>query len=219
MESIQLANKAIPGERVAQALSDYCQHHHATIRFYDLGGGKEPGSPAPEVTLEDIGRMTLINPDLSGNDAAILLQHGAADEPWKGIDPAARLEDADPMVKDGLYDAALDLFKHFTALDNIGLAKASKLLHLKRPFLFPILDSYVTSFYEDAQREVLVTLKDTRPDHRTAYWAAIRNDLIANSAPLRPIIDSLPTETAEVVTKLSPLRVVDIMVWWLAKGQ
>ena len=38
------------------------------------------------------------------------------------------------------------IFYKFISIKGIGLAKAAKLLHLKRPGLFPILDSFVIKF-------------------------------------------------------------------------
>ena len=39
-----------------------------------------------------------------------------------------------------------NLLTQFLAIKGVGLAKATKILHLKRPHLFPVLDSFVVKF-------------------------------------------------------------------------
>jgi hypothetical protein len=53
------------------------------------------------------------------------------------------LADADPDATGGDFDHAADLYWYFTSPDRIrgvGVAKLHKVLHVKRPGLYPILD-------------------------------------------------------------------------------
>jgi hypothetical protein len=49
------------------------------------------------------------------------------------------------------------------------------------------------------------------------YWAAIRDDLLANAAALREVRETLSTYPDELVVlaaeKLSDLRLLDILTW------
>src|SRR5687767_6694318 len=68
--------------------------------------------------------------------------------PWHLVPAGARLEDADP--EDNLYWQASHLYNFFRRVRGIGPAIASKLLHLKRPGFFPILDSVMVALYAGA---------------------------------------------------------------------
>jgi hypothetical protein len=72
------------------------------------------------------------------------------------------------------------LYSHFTdgAPHGIAMAKISKVLHVKRPAAYPILDKRITSIYRDAATQA--TRRYPQRGYRRAYWAAIRDDLIAN---------------------------------------
>jgi len=55
-----------------------------------------------------------------------------------------------PMITDEKWSefgtSIRKLLAEFLAIRGIGLAKATKILHLKRPNLFPVLDSFVIKF-------------------------------------------------------------------------
>ncbi|MCA1702676.1 MAG: DUF6308 family protein [Actinobacteria bacterium] len=65
---------------------------------------------------------------------------------WHLVPADARLADADP--EGDLYWRAAELYGHFTTLHGVGDAIASKLLHLKRPAVFPILDALIREAYD-----------------------------------------------------------------------
>jgi hypothetical protein len=60
-----------------------------------------------------------------------------------------QLVDADLNTSGELYDGAEALYEHFrtSAPRHIGVAKISKVLHLKRPGWLPLLKSKVMAFY------------------------------------------------------------------------
>ncbi|WAL49622.1 DUF6308 family protein (plasmid) [Rhodococcus pyridinivorans] len=65
-----------------------------------------------------------------------------------------QLVDADLHTSGELYDGAEALYEHFrtAAPRHIGVAKISKVFHLKRPGWFPILKSKVMAFYRPHAR-------------------------------------------------------------------
>jgi hypothetical protein len=74
----------------------------------------------------------------------------ASSAPWPSLE--ADLRQADPGVVGGVYDQLAALYEHFNnaAPPGIGMAKTSKVLHLKRPTAYPILDRKITSTYRHA---------------------------------------------------------------------
>jgi hypothetical protein len=83
----------------------YARQHAATIRYYDFGGeieGEVRPSKGP-ISLSDIGRLTLLNAELTGADVARLLM--TTEVQWSSVAPTARSQDADPDDPDGLYVA------------------------------------------------------------------------------------------------------------------
>jgi len=104
-----------------------------------------------------------------------------------------------------LYDAF--------CLPNIGRAKRSKLLHIQRPWLFPISDSRVDALYSAIAAEQ----GDSGGEQSRGYWDAIRRDLVDGEAELRAAASQL-TERADEqrLARLTPLRLLDIAAWQLA---
>jgi hypothetical protein len=196
--------------RVADAtlLVDMYAHEYApTIVFYDCGGDPD-GDVVPSkgpISLSDIGRMALIGADLTSADAAQLL--ATTDVQWSAVEPMARLEDADPDESDGLYAAMSAIWSQVRVKKSgIGSGKASKLLHLKRPFAFPLLDRDICSTYEKRYRK-------TR-----AYWQLIRQDLIDGAEDLERIRGRLESAKNPAVTRASrlpALRLLGIIAWQL----
>ena len=75
-----------------------------------------------------------------------------------------------------LYRAATAPYDKYR-LTNIGQAKRSKLLHLKRPWLVPIADTRVTAAYRDRSGAWAEELGIA-----SGHWEAAREDLIAAAA-------------------------------------
>jgi hypothetical protein len=184
----------------------YAFDHPKTIEVYDLGENSDPN----EVTPLDLGRMLLMNPRLTGNDAANLLKLGNSGEArWDRFPLNATIADADPDDEspDSLW---LEMQKQYDLFRMHGLANAkiTKLLHLKRPNLFPIVDSYVRKFYK-------------RAGITNQRWRHIREDVISNSTTFAEVRTAAAESTHESVRrleKLTDLRLHDIATWSLADG-
>jgi hypothetical protein len=164
-------------------------------------------------------RLTLAERD------ALVKRAGEPGCPWDAVPAGADLADASPEVPDGLFARAAELYWHFTCprMDGVRVAKVHKVLHIKRPALYPVLDSKVRGLYEDQARpwitklgQLGVTAGDSPP-----YWAAIREDLLCNRAGIDTCRDKLATDSDPVVAMmaaLSTLRLQDILAWYLATG-
>lgn len=202
---LSIAGRTVGLDDAVEILTKYPK---MTIHWYDVGGvdSTEPDA----VTLADLGRLAVINADLNGDDAVALLELGRT-APWSQVPHDADLVAADPEVSGGLYDQAVALYTHFTSRHGIADAKASKLLHLKRPNLIPILDSQLKQLYKDDAQQAAI---DSRHQFNYLYWTAIRNDLVANKAALEEVRSLMPDGE---MSDLGNLRLLDIIAWWLMR--
>lgn len=182
-----------------------------TLTGYDLAGQQDPFS----LSRAEVVRTRVIASRINNRELSWFLERGET-APWCDLELDVDLADADPEHKDGLYDRADGLYRHFQGgrPRGVNTAKISKVLHLKRPALFPILDSHLLKTYRRAARRAA----DRYParGHRYMYWAAIRDDLLRN----RPCIAELKTacasderEDVHRLSQLTDLRVLDILTW------
>lgn len=131
------------------------------------------------ITAEEIARTHKVRSRISHAQRDWFIRT-AVDAPWAAVPIDAQLVDADPHVSGELYDRAEALYDHFrtAAPRHVGVAKISKVLHLKRPGLFPILDSKVMAFYRLHARAAAA--RYPHRGRRAMFWAAIRDDVCAN---------------------------------------
>lgn len=92
---------------------------------------------------------------------------------------------------------------------GIGLAGATKVLHLKRPRLFPVLDSFVVEIMginvaDDAPREQRVRIAQQ-------VTAALRREGRRNVEPLRAIGEAIVGDGG---VQMSLVRLLDICLWF-----
>jgi Family of unknown function (DUF6308) len=188
------------GEALAAALvfDDAC------LANYDFGGMSAPDS----VDISDIGRMVgsrMVG--MTAIEAAAIIRHGPS-APWHCVPIDARLEDASPGSP--LHAAATALRVHFEAISGMKGAKATKLLAMKRPALFPVIDERVVTVYRIAAAEQVgvpypttACIRDDMLDSDTVQALdTLRAALIVNGAP-----------KALRLAQLAALRMRDIVLW------
>lgn len=210
--------KIKPGQAL-ELLQDYAMRYASTIRLYDLAGDPEsrPGpmgaaEPLHAVTLSDIGRLVVINARLAADDVATLVGIDATAE-FTAVPAVARLEDCEPGSD--LYVAATALYEKYRFFkgSNIGPAKRSKLLHLKRPWLIPIADSRTISVYRRRSDGWASRLGLT-----SGHWEAVREDLITDADDFKRLCLQLcdhPAPEVQRLGQLTSLRLLDILAWTL----
>lgn len=187
-----------------------------TVQKFDLAKRGEP----QQLTREEVLRTRIISSRISYHetDDWFLPRAADADAHWSAVPASSDLRDADPAAIGGLYDAALDLYQHF--LDGsprgISVAKVSKVLHLKRPGLYPLLDSCLIKKYRQCAKQH-ARLHPQR-NARRLYWAAIRADLLAakdNDAlvKLRRHLEEDTDPNVRSLNGLTDLRLLDICAW------
>jgi hypothetical protein len=109
--------------------------------------------------------------------------------------------------------AVVDIFNFFfLRVRGFGFARASKVLHKKRPHLIPILDTLVTKHYCTVQDEVF---KEKPRREKVFGWAAketisaIRTDIIAN----KEVLVKLQHLCKSRGINLTLVRTFDVVVW------
>jgi Family of unknown function (DUF6308) len=202
---VRVGDDKITKREARDLITSYASEHTATVLYFDFAGRVEGNiEPSDGVTLADVGRMSVINADLSGADAAGLLS--LDNVRWSSVARTARLEYADPDEPDGLYAAMSAMWSEVRKLRGIGPTKASKLLHIKRPFAFPLLDRDVRKTY------------DGRHAKSNDFWRDIRADLIDGMDDLDAIAKHLSaSDDADLrrASRLPSIRLLDILAWKL----
>lgn len=100
------------------------------------------------------------------------------------------------------------LFNAFHEINYVGLAKTAKILHLKRPHLFPILDSYVVEFLTGVKRSDLST-------NRSLTSLGVHALEIARKDITQEIIRFKQLQRAlyDLSIPLTIVRMYDILCW------
>jgi hypothetical protein len=207
-------NVTIAGEEVPdpfERLVAYAGRYSATLIQYDLAAQEDPFA----LTCDEVRRTRKIASRISDRERDWFLERGQS-APWTHVDPHADLGDADPGQEGGVYDRADALYQHFRtdAPRNVNMAKISKVLHLKRPALVPLLDSHLERTYRRLARQA--ALRYPARAYSRLYWAAIRDDLLLNRDSITALRSRSAEDGREAVRRLiqlSDLRVLDILTW------
>jgi hypothetical protein len=110
----------------------------------------------------------------------------------------------------------LHLYDHFAKAKpkGVNVAKISKVLHLKRPAQFPILDSRLVKTYRKPAARAAATYANRV--YKQMYWAAIRSDLERSAdglTALRSRMAAHPAKKVQALQAVSDLRLHDILTW------
>lgn len=221
--SLQVANGRVIRNPTA-AVIDYVRHRGKTITRFDLRG---PGA-ANTLTYEEVVRTRRLSSRISNDQAGRFVDAGRT-APWEPVRTNWTLYDLDPESDRGREKLrrAHQLYVHFwneLRKDNqkgVANGKISKVLHLKRPRLVPILDSVMWSRYWPEAKRVMKEQADTvEKSEARAEWLAVRADLARHKDQIEEIRRSLAmSKTWMRVTDgadanvLTDLRLLDILVW------
>jgi len=196
---------------IAECVDELRQYPGRTITRYDLPG---PGHPTT-LTREEVARTRAVYSRISGQQLIWFVER-AASAPWPPAD--ADLRRAEPNIRSGLYDQLEAFYRHFEkdAPGRVARSKISKVLHIKRPAAFPILDSKVTDVYLQYAEQAIERYPRLKYQ-KAAYWVAIRDDLIANTesdalAELRAALGNEGTLGANL-NHITDLRLLDMLSW------
>jgi hypothetical protein len=194
-----------------EVINTYARRYGRTLKEYDLAQAGDPN----RLTYEDIKSTRVIASRISNAEAKKMVKLAEDNRNlWLELPTNARLQDADPAARDGLYEAMTALYRSLQ-FRGVRSAKVSKVLYRKRPNLYPLLDTRLKSVYAQAAREAAARHPDR--GFRRMYWAAIREDLLANEPALAALRRQLGAADGmdQSVRQLGDLRLLDIVAWKL----
>jgi hypothetical protein len=138
----------------------------------------------------------------AGEIVAILDQRARIVRALRAIASDASLVGADHAVP---WRSLGQLYDAFAGIHGVGLSKASKALHRKRPALIPMLDSVVQSYLADDDPG-----KQAQFGERAlALVRGYKRDLDRNRAALQ----TLRREIRKRGHTLTEVRIIDLLIW------
>lgn len=201
----------IPG-----ALEVMRNYPHKTPAVFDFLGTGEPG----QLTVDEVMRTRKVSSRMSYAEAEFFVA-AAATANWVDVD--ADLADADPC-QEGLFAEMSDLYWHFAerAPKGVSTAKISKVLYMKYPRLYPILDTHLMKAYVPKIEDLKVDFPAL--GRRRKVWVAVRAELLEARetgalSELRMKLrefdsdDKQEQQTVRQLDRLTDLRLLDILVW------
>lgn len=208
----------VAGRTVEDALSElegYAKKHGRTLERYDLAEHSQG-----ELTEGMVTATRVIASRISNAQRTSLVQI-VNDVDWTHVPVGSLLKSADPIIEGGLFDAAIAVFDSVKerAPKGVRTGKISKVLHLMRPGLFPILDTRIRALYRSEASSAAVAIKKVRPelDYKKTYWGAIRNDVITNETALaelrRQAAQSENPLVKRTAAQISDVRMLDLLAW------
>jgi len=210
-----LAND-IEFHRTEERIREYCDVEVYRDRNYK-GGYDDRHNPTDLITKEDLeaannlyARMSVLdfrrilgNAEIPGLMSAVrdVELASVTDEEWNSVKTAVR-----------------PLLSAFLAIQNVKLAKTMKILHLKRPHLFPILDSFVVKFLTGNDMEKNRFSDEELLEIGLDSLEKARKDIIKNMAAF----EALQSRLSNLPTPLTVVRMYDILCWtqekWVNRG-
>lgn len=164
----------------------------------DVGGGSPPRSFG-EIDLR------LANRDgarISASEiAAVLKRRRRIEAALRAIAVDASLVGSGDTVP---WLALRELFDAFEGIRGVGLSKATKTLHRKRPALIPMLDSVVQKYLADDDPGAQALFADRALELVRGY----KSDLDRNQVALSSLQREIGRDR-----KLSEVRILDLLIW------
>jgi hypothetical protein len=134
--------------------------------------------------------------------AAILERRRAIERALRAIAPEASLALAAASVP---WEPMQQLFESFAEIKGVGLAKATKALHPKRPALIPMLDSVVQRYLAEDDPGA----KAPFGDRAVALVRGYEGELDRNRAAL----GAVRRELARRGHRITEVRALDLLIW------
>ena len=200
MTELRFRNGVVLREPLALAL--LCLEHDFGYRTYDA----QPTRADAEWRREDAQIANRAGARMSSREIDALMGH--APEIEKALRRIPGDQSLATPTEEIPWDALHDLFAAFGGIPGIGLAKATKALHKKRPHLIPMLDSYVAAYLRSVEEIPVGDFADEALGLTRSY----KVDLDANSDTLVSVQHGLN----EQGYTLSLCRILDLYTWTYA---
>ena len=130
---------------------------------------------------------------------------------WKGrlaVEKALTRIPANASLEDEVipWEELRNLFQAMCAIEDIAGAKATKILHKKRPNLIPIFDSILEEFYKN---RIPRWSSLSWADGLVEYMKVFRADLLANRNGLHVLCDMMAARGWPI----TPVRAMEVLIW------
>lgn len=186
--------------RPEERIREYCEIDVYRDIHY-VGGYDDRHSVTDTVTDEDIEAANNFYAHISGLERDRIL-HNQSLTPFLSAIADSELGEVKEGGEWDRFEASVgSLLDELTSMPGISLGKATKLLHLKRPHLLPILDSPVVVFLTGNDTDKLSFRRDETLRLAFLSLETVRMDIIRNAAgfaELRRRLSDLPTSLTMV---------------------
>ncbi len=156
-----------------------------------------------EITISDIVLSVTLNSRLNTRRQVWQV--------WKGklaVETALTRISADASLEDEAipWEELRNLFKAMCAIEDIAGAKATKILHKKRPRLIPIYDSILEGY---CKKRIPRWSSLSWADGLVEYMKVFRADLLANQNELHVLCNMMAARGWPV----TPVRAMEVLIW------
>ncbi|HKT21176.1 MAG TPA: DUF6308 family protein [Nitrososphaerales archaeon] len=215
MKAIALANGAV-FERAPERVREYCEVEVYRDRNY-RGGYDDHHSITDSVTAEDVEAANNMYARLSALDKGRMTHSSEIQERLGAIKDAELAEVDGPEWKGARAEIAL-LLSSFMSLPHVSLGQCTRVLHVKRPHLIPILDPLVVKFLTGNDLERNAFSDGEMLQIGLGSLDAVRGDIASN----RAAFSDLQAELSDLPVPLTNVRLHGILCWtqekWVNRG-
>jgi hypothetical protein len=160
------------------------------------------GSPPPSFAEIDLRLANRDGARISASEIAVVLERrGKIERALRAIAFDASLVGSGESVP---WLALRQLFDAFAGIRGVGLSKATKTLHRKRPALIPMLDSVVQKYLEDDDPGAQAPFGE----RALALVRGYKSDVDRNRAALSTLRRDLGRGR-----EFSEVRILDLLIW------
>jgi len=203
-------------ENAEERVREYCEVEVYRDRNFS-GGYDDHHSVSDSVTAEDVEAANNFYAKISSLDKGRMTHSAEIRERLAGLGDLDLGELDETRWREARTGVML-LVSSFLALPNVGLPQCTKVLQLKRPRLFPILDPYVVKFLTGNDMEKNVFSTGELLQICLGCMDTARSDLARN----REAFSELQAKLVDLPTPLTNVRVYDILCWtqekWVNRG-
>lgn len=130
---------------------------------------------------------------------------------WKGklpVEKALACIPVDASLEDAVipWEELRNLFQAMCAIEDVAGAKATKILHKKRPYLIPIYDSILEGY---CRKHIPRWSSLSWADGLIEYMKVFRADLLVNRNELHVLCDMMAARGWPI----TPVRAMEVSIW------
>lgn len=199
MELILLNGEKL--HNIEERIRDYCR-----VEIYD--GYDNYHSVDNYITQNDVNVANSIFAWISKVEAGKIINSKNIQNALRLIENKPGFESFNSRFKNNLYH----LYYGFCKIKGIGIAKTTKILHLKRPELIPILDSFVIEYLFNIKTQDIFD-KDYLIEMGVIFTEKIWKNINEN----KEVLENLSLRLSDLPIPLTLIRLYDILIWTTEK--